>query len=971
MSDEPETREPEKSAPLKRLERLVSAEIKTAGILVAAFIVVLFSGLEPTLQEIKETARDFKTINTKIQDNENLADRLVRTLVAEEADIQMLERFQRKYLTKAERDKERAKLLERYQAAQSVGTNLVAVTNVNQAIHVLGAIFERAGATSEVLRSQIVGTNTYYFMTDKLLIHFNRLEEGGTNIRIPDVVKAFINDEASNLRRWDERVKALATLTDRKNRLPEKRSKVTDQRTVLRSDAETLRKERTAKDRKVDFELLGLKLHVSPIPAALLWLALSVVLIGCLAHGRVVLGDAYRNLSGDDRTAAEEFLPTWKRIVFPDLLPVNSSSAFAASVGIPFLIVAAQFRVVWITWDFNRYLGTTVTRSVTAFLILSFSVATAWFAGWWFWGERWKTPAYVWKRNCIIAGGAVLTGGVLLLLWNAPFASHYGLAFSAQRVWIFVGASCLLIVFVSHFPASATSALGKPLGQVYGRKISRRSAIIGVCLIGLAPMIFLKRPFSARSGSRGKSKRSVNSVNFNSGFFKRENARKRQVVFHYIGKKGQVIQSDEVPNTLKNDEISQTELPPILSQIHPEPSLGLRETSEFVGGYMRQVVVFARALCEGADGKSRWLWQLIGQDAQERIRTVVNSFAISSAKIKNMGSLADKLLEAADEISEHIVERLSPVTKGELTKHQKGTGVSVELQTRLLEGLNRIVTGRFLGDYVSFDTSKLRKETAQLLGEQPHGPCLARLNRLLLEDTYPDEFVETTDLSDQCHAYNLKAELAEAISGVIEGGIIYSDERFGRIERLPDEIAELLDPNLEGDQLRRVNLLLLAHSFPAHIRLNHVPRHRMQLAASSWAFEEAAIHILSNPSTTSVETDRVGKRFAPAQTKRVCQLLMSALVHDSIFKTRLPNPRKKGRLSFRLYDLLAGVSVRFKHHDHFAQLLQFIERLSPGERLLFQSRLGKWNDSRGGWRIKWRDRKVPIIWRSSLGVVVF
>jgi len=68
----------------------------------------------------------------------------------------------------------------------------------------------------------------------------------------------------------------------------------------------------------------------------------------------------------------------------------------------------------------------------------------------------------------------------------------------------------------------------------------------------------------------------------------------------------------------------------------------------------------------------------------------------------------------------------------------------------------------------------------------------------------------------------------------------------------------------------------------------------VHLAAASWSFEETALAILREGA--------IGRK----RIKEVCQLLWCGIQHDLLFKQLIKKERKKGRPSFRLYDLLAG-----------------------------------------------------------------
>ena len=137
-----------------------------------------------------------------------------------------------------------------------------------------------------------------------------------------------------------------------------------------------------------------------------------------------------------------------------------------------------------------------------------------------------------------------------------------------------------------------------------------------------------------------------------------------------------------------------------------------------------------------------------------------------------------------------------------------------------------------------------------------------------------------------------------------------------------------------------------------------LPIPRVHLATASWSFEEEALAILREGA--------IGRK----RSEEVCQLLLCGIQHDLLFKQRIEKERKKGRPSFRLYDLLAGVSIRYRQETYFEQLLQLIN-CSEQQRLIFQTRIAKWEDVTSPWRQKWQNRKEPVTWKGNSGAVVF
>ena len=167
-----------------------------------------------------------------------------------------------------------------------------------------------------------------------------------------------------------------------------------------------------------------------------------------------------------------------------------------------------------------------------------------------------------------------------------------------------------------------------------------------------------------------------------------------------------------------------------------------------------------------------------------------------------------------------------------------------------------------------------------------------------------------------------------------------------------DIISESLPPP-EKQEFSRSD----TSSEPLPREVKSSPYPRVHLASASWSFEEAAIAILQSGSIDY------------HKTKEVCQLLLCAIQHDLVYKKRTNNNRKKAQPSFRLYDLLAGISVRFREDESFQKLLELISKSEY--QIVLEPRIEKWQNVSGAWHQRWRNPKKKIKWRSSLGVVVF
>lgn len=134
-------------------------------------------------------------------------------------------------------------------------------------------------------------------------------------------------------------------------------------------------------------------------------------------------------------------------------------------------------------------------------------------------------------------------------------------------------------------------------------------------------------------------------------------------------------------------------------------------------------------------------------------------------------------------------------------------------------------------------------------------------------------------------------------------------------------------------------------------------KYRVAYATASWSFEHAAVGLLTKRGTGRVTI------------QRACELLLNGILHDVMFKRTHGHLRKRSAPSYRLYDLAAGLAVRFNQPHVLQELKLRIEQAGYG--LIFESRVRKWEDPNSGWHRRWRDRRFPMRWQCDQGVAVF
>lgn len=109
-------------------------------------------------------------------------------------------------------------------------------------------------------------------------------------------------------------------------------------------------------------------------------------------------------------------------------------------------------------------------------------------------------------------------------------------------------------------------------------------------------------------------------------------------------------------------------------------------------------------------------------------------------ELVDLPSLANKLRTQVNLISTYLYGQLSAATLTTLADYQGVGSVPLSLQQALIEDFNAIICGQSLYDAQRFIGIALRSDTQQLLAQNPQEDSLRRLlNRLLLEDAYPQE----------------------------------------------------------------------------------------------------------------------------------------------------------------------------------------------------------------------------------------
>jgi PTS system cellobiose-specific IIC component len=116
-----------------------------------------------------------------------------------------------------------------------------------------------------------------------------------------------------------------------------------------------------------------------------------------------------------------------------------------------------------------------------------------------------------------------------------------------------------------------------------------------------------------------------------------------------------------------------------------------------------------------------------------------SSGTLATQEIKAPASLAAQLIQPTNAVAKFVGEQLSVDSRAALERPAASPGADVMLATHLVRDLNRVILGPSIFQEARFTNVPLREITRQLVERAAGGMDLARLNRLLLEDSFPTE----------------------------------------------------------------------------------------------------------------------------------------------------------------------------------------------------------------------------------------
>jgi hypothetical protein len=177
------------------------------------------------------------------------------------------------------------------------------------------------------------------------------------------------------------------------------------------------------------------------------------------------------------------------------------------------------------------------------------------------------------------------------------------------------------------------------------------------------------------------------------------------------------------------------------------------------------------------------------EDFRELAIEATDSDLFYTGDLKDTVRLLVKLSDAKDHVSLFIYESFSSTMKGLLERFDRSAPLSPLLQQTLIDELNRLIQSGYINKEESFSEVELSDRTKVLMQKQElHGEAHILLNRMLLEDAYPDQLENIAN-----RAKVIRAIVDQSTKGEKVRIIIVSNRR-DKYKALIEQVKEYLDP---------------------------------------------------------------------------------------------------------------------------------------------------------------------------------
>ena len=118
--------------------------------------------------------------------------------------------------------------------------------------------------------------------------------------------------------------------------------------------------------------------------------------------------------------------------------------------------------------------------------------------------------------------------------------------------------------------------------------------------------------------------------------------------------------------------------------------------------------------------------------------------AFDGGTVTNLPAFAKKIMDKSDPVSAFLHAQLDDTNRAKLADYLPTNANAGAFRSAFAKALNAIIAGAPIYDVSRFQQVPLRPETRALLGRNPQGLELTRLNKLLLEDAYPKEIAQSS-----------------------------------------------------------------------------------------------------------------------------------------------------------------------------------------------------------------------------------
>jgi hypothetical protein len=115
---------------------------------------------------------------------------------------------------------------------------------------------------------------------------------------------------------------------------------------------------------------------------------------------------------------------------------------------------------------------------------------------------------------------------------------------------------------------------------------------------------------------------------------------------------------------------------------------------------------------------------------------------LTASDIKDLKGLIVKLRDSKDPVSIYLREQLSPNMRQMLHEYAESKIPPDKIKPALVDEINTVIEGVSIFDEKRFAHIALTEETRKLIKQNPGGLERIRLNRLLIEEAYPDEIAK-------------------------------------------------------------------------------------------------------------------------------------------------------------------------------------------------------------------------------------